>query len=131
MPDRRPTILVVEDDPVLRTFYRSALAIAGYAVVAVADGISALQWIESDLPSLILLDLSLPRLGGRDVQRELKSHANTRHIPIMVVSGADMGDLRPDDFACVMRKPITVADLIAAIQKILLPVAGRWVPTGG
>lgn len=120
-PARKTTILVlvVEDDPALRTFYRSALMIAGYAVIAVEDGIDALRRIESDVPDLVILDLVLPRLGGRDVLAELKSRTETRHIPIMVVSGTETSDLSQADVACVMRKPVTSEELIAAVEKCL------------
>jgi DNA-binding response OmpR family regulator len=47
---RRPTILVVEDDEEVRAFYRTALTIAGFVVVAVEDGIDALRYLECDQP---------------------------------------------------------------------------------
>ena len=118
-PAHKATVLVVEDDPALRTFYRSALTIAGYAVVAVEDGIDALRRIESDAPDLVVLDMALPRLGGRDVQRELASRVETRRVPIVVVSGTETRDLSLADFACVIRKPITAEELIAAVEKCL------------
>src|SRR5688572_10214360 len=108
--------------------------IAGYTVIAVEDGLDALRRIESDAaPDLVMLDMELPRVRGRDVLAELKAHAATRDIPIMVVSGTDTGDLNPGDFACVMRKPITADQLIAAVKQcllklaILLPVMGGLV----
>jgi CheY-like chemotaxis protein len=87
-PARETTVLVVEDDPALRTFYRTTSRIAGYIVISVEDGIDALRQVESDTPNLVILDMGLPRLGGLDVQAELKSRAETRHIPIMVVRAA-------------------------------------------
>lgn len=110
-------ILVVEDDPGLRDLYRSALRSSGYAVVAVEDGIDALRRVERGRPDAVILDLGLPRLNGRDVQRELKSSPDTRDIPIVVVSGTDTSDLDPADFACVMHKPINADALIRAVQK--------------
>jgi len=112
-------VLVVEDDPTLRELYRSSLRAAGYAVVAVSDGLDALRRVEREAPDAVVLDLALPRLGGRDVQKELKSAPDTKHIPIVVVSGTDTSDLDPDDFACVLNKPIDVDALIAAVQNCL------------
>ena len=68
---RRTTILIVEDDTRLRTFYRTVLVAAGYLVVSAEDGIRALRYVELERPDLVVLDLDLPRLGGRDVQREI------------------------------------------------------------
>lgn len=112
-------VLVVEDDPPLRELYRSALRAAGYAVVAVEDGIDALRRVERGRPEAVILDLGLPRLSGRDVQRELKSSPDTQHIPIVVVSGTDTSDLDPEDFACVLNKPISADALILAVQDCL------------
>ena len=109
-------MLVVEDDPALRELYRSSLRVAGFTVVAVADGIDALRRVERQPPDAVVLDLGLPRLNGRDVHRELKSAPETKHIPIVVVSGTDISDLNPDDFACVLRKPISADVLLTAVQ---------------
>ena len=112
-------VLVVEDDPTLRELYRSTLRGAGYAVVAVGDGVDALRRVERARPDAVVLDLGLPRLPGRDVQRELKSAPDTRNIPIVVVSGSDTSDLNPADFACVLNKPISTDALVAAVQDCL------------
>src|SRR5689334_10193813 len=110
-------ILIVEDDADLRELYRSTLRAAGYFAVAVEDGVDALRYLEMDRADAVVLDLQLPRLGGRDVHRELKAQPQTRHIPIIVVSGTDVSDLRRSEFSCVLRKPITIDRLLAAIEK--------------
>ena len=91
---------------------------AGYTVLAVEDGIDASRHIERAVPNLVVLDLALPRLGGRDVQKELKARGETRMVPIVVVTG-DTRDLDPADFDCVLRKPLTAEQLIAAVEKCL------------
>jgi CheY-like chemotaxis protein len=52
-----------------------------------ADGIEALYQLDSELPDLVVLDLGLPRLSGRDVQQDIFANPRTRHIPILVVTG--------------------------------------------
>jgi CheY-like chemotaxis protein len=116
---RNVTVLVVEDDAALRELYRITLTAAGYAVVAVGDGLDALRRIDQRLPQAVVLDLSLPRVNGRDVSRELKARPDTRGIPVIVVSGSDMKDLDRDDFTCVLRKPVDPDVLIAAIERCL------------
>jgi len=115
--NRGKTILVVEDDSALRTFYRSALMFGGFRVLTAPDGVEALRQIEGDAPDLVVLDMDLPQLGGRDVLAEVKSHTETRRIPVMVVSGVDTRDLH--DAARVMRKPITAEEFIAAVDSLL------------
>jgi two-component system, sensor histidine kinase and response regulator len=119
-------ILVVEDDPDLRVFYRQVLMISGYTVIAVEDGIDALRRIETDPPDLVILDIELPRLGGRDVQQELAAHTATRHIPIVVVSGTDTKTLDPAAFFCILRKPVTAEGLVAAVDECLRRAVSRW-----
>src|SRR5688572_222565 len=112
---RETVVLVVEDDPDLRTLYRTALRSAGYAVFAVDDGIDALKYVEQTLPTVVVLDLGLPRLDGRDVQRELASQSHTRDIPIIVVTG-QTANIDERDFACVLYKPIHPDALVSAVQ---------------
>ena len=117
-------ILIVEDDPQLREVYRTALRTAGYAVSAVEDGADALRQIEYSTPALVVLDLALPRVDGRDVNRELKSRAETRDIPVVVVSGMDISANDAKDFACVCRKPCDPDRLVQAVDQCLRRVNG-------
>src|SRR5258705_9814975 len=80
-------ILVVEDDPELRRLFRTALSVSGFEVICAGDGVEALYRLDAELPDLVVLDLGLPRLSGRDVLREISANMRTRHIPIVVVTG--------------------------------------------
>ena len=91
------TVLLVEDDHALRELYRATLVAAGFSVVAVEDGVEALRYMDGHTPSLVVLDLGLPRLGGEDVRRELASRSDTRDIPVVIVTGADTHHLRKTD----------------------------------
>lgn len=113
---RKTTILIVEDDPNLRELYRRLLVTAGYAAIAVEDGLDALRLMERQVPSLVVLDLALPRLPGQDVARELRAQAATRHIPIVIVTGTDARDLTATDFPFVLRKPVEPDALLAAVD---------------
>jgi CheY-like chemotaxis protein len=62
-----------------------------------------------------VLDLGLPRLDGRDVQRELAAQPRTRRIPIVVVTG-QTANINEQDFACVLHKPIQPDALVSAVQ---------------
>jgi two-component system phosphate regulon response regulator PhoB len=110
-------VLIVEDDPQLREMYRMALRAAGYAVIAVEDGADALRQIDQAIPALVVLDLGLPRLAGRDVHRELKARTDTRDIPIVIVTGTDISETDAKDFACVLRKPCDADRLVAAVDQ--------------
>lgn len=110
-------ILLVEDDVELRTMYRTALRIAGFYVIEAGDGLEALRALDADPPDLVVLDLGLPRVSGYAVRAELAAQSHTRHIPVVVVTGAE-----PDaslDVPCLMRKPVTPDELIAAVNRCL------------
>jgi CheY-like chemotaxis protein len=117
-------ILVVEDDQALRDLYRSTLRAAGYAVVGVEDGLDALRVIEGGTPRAVVLDLALPRLGGREVLDELRSNATTQRIPVIIVTGTDHSDIDPKHFACVLTKPISTDALTDAVEKCM----ANWRP---
>ena len=100
---------------------------AGYAVTAVEDGADALHQIEYSRPALVVLDLALPRVGGRDVHRELKARPDTRNIPVIVVSGTDMADVDAKQFANVLRKPCDPDRLVDAVDQCLRRMGGAVV----
>ena len=83
---RRPVLLIVEDDRALAELYRLALSLSNFAVHACADGLEALRYLEQHTPDVIVLDLNLPRLPGTIVYDELRAHAKTIRIPIVVVT---------------------------------------------
>ena len=80
-------ILLVEDSKFLRMANEKVLIRAGYSVISVADGEQALAAAREYIPSLILLDMMLPKLDGVAVLRKLKRDPLTAHIPVVVVTG--------------------------------------------
>jgi DNA-binding response OmpR family regulator len=109
-------ILLVEDDPYSRDLYRSALQSGGHNVVTAEDGMAALRYIGSALPRVIVLDMMLPRLGGRDVLRELRANPETRHIPIIIITGSDVSHLSERAGIPVLQKPFALAVLVDAVD---------------
>ena len=119
-------VLVVDDDEGVRTGVTWALEAHGFDVVAVGDGVSALDSIESAPPSLVVLDLSLPGIGGLDILRRLRAReerAGCFRLPIIVLSGRDgetdriVGlDLGADDY---LVKPFSPGELAARARSVL------------
>jgi DNA-binding response OmpR family regulator len=110
------TVLVVEDDVDLRRLYGNALTFAGFDVREAGDGLDALHRLDSDRPYAIVLDLMLPRIDGFAVVHQLAAQALTRHIPVVVVTGAAW-NLDYLDVACVLRKPVSPDELIDAVRR--------------
>jgi two-component system response regulator MtrA len=79
-------VLIVEDDPRLRTLIADFLRDEGFAVVAVATGIEALDSINRDPPGVVLLDVHLPGMSGAELAQELKEREIS--VPIVVMTAA-------------------------------------------
>lgn len=109
-------ILLVEDDQPSRDLYRSALQRSGYTVVTAEDGMAALRSIGSAVPQLIVLDMMLPKLSGRDVLRELRANPETRHVPVIIITGTDVRNLAERAGILVLQKPFELAVLVKAVD---------------
>ncbi len=79
-------VLVVEDDPALSDAFSIVLRKEGYEVVVAFNGKEALQKVEGAMPDLILLDLLMPIMGGKEF---LEKFENTNDIPVIVLSNLD------------------------------------------
>jgi two-component system phosphate regulon response regulator PhoB len=79
-------ILVVEDDRDLQRLFRDILSKNGYRIEQAFDGRAGLEAALADPPDLILLDIMLPELDGRDVLGELKKRDATRDVPVIIIS---------------------------------------------
>jgi CheY-like chemotaxis protein len=81
------TVLLVEDNRLMRTANQRLLSRAGYDVIGAADGEEALKMARASVPDIIILDMMLPRISGENVLRALKSDPATAAIPVIVLSG--------------------------------------------
>jgi len=89
------TILLAEDDRILRKAGEATLKKRGYAVIAAVDGEDALAKARAHKPDLILLDVIMPKLQGFEVLANLKNDAATRDIPVIMLSNLqDESDVR-------------------------------------
>jgi two-component system, OmpR family, phosphate regulon response regulator PhoB len=132
-------VLVVDDDEGVRTAVTWALEADGFEVHAVEDGLAAVEVIESSPLSLVVLDLSLPGLGGLDILNRLRSRETRdgrRRLPIIVLSGRDSEmdrivglDLGADDY---LVKPFSPGELAARARSVLRrcaePISGGKQP---
>jgi CheY-like chemotaxis protein len=89
------TILLAEDDRILRKAGEATLKKRGYAVIAAVDGEDALAKAREHKPDLILLDVIMPKMQGFEVLANLKTDAATRDIPVIMLSNLqDESDVR-------------------------------------
>jgi two-component system phosphate regulon response regulator PhoB len=119
----KPTILVVEDEAALVTLLRYNLERAGFEVLDAADGEEALLVLDERPVDLVLLDWMLPRLSGIEVCRQLRRRAETRALPIIILTarGEQADRIRglntgADDYVA---KPFSPEELVARIHAVL------------
>jgi DNA-binding response OmpR family regulator len=89
---QRKRILVVDDDPDIRLLLKGRLESLGYEVFLAATGEEGLMAARSDPPDLILLDVMMPKMKGREVCAHLKSDPATTAIPVIFLSALGMAD---------------------------------------
>lgn len=115
-----PKILVVEDEPAVREMVRFMLVHDGFLVEEAADAESAERYLANDLPHLILLDWMLPGMSGVSFARQLRRRAETRRIPVvMLTARAEEEDMLRgfesgvDDY---ITKPFSPRELVARVK---------------
>src|SRR5579884_2548772 len=120
-PGNRRTVLVVDDDPAIVEFLRWVLEEQGYRVLSAVDG-EALRLAHEERPAVILLDLVMPRMDGREVCRRLRADPVTANIPIVAMSAHDRLAAPSETLAVNDRlvKPFHFGDLFATVA--------RWAP---
>jgi diguanylate cyclase (GGDEF)-like protein len=82
-------ILIVDDDPVVRSLMQDTLEDEGFAVVEAADGVEAFRRCEEEVPSLVIVDALMPKMDGFELCQRLRRGASTKHLPILMATGLE------------------------------------------
>jgi CheY-like chemotaxis protein len=116
-------ILCVEDSDDNLFMLHRRLSRAGFDVKVASNGVEGVEWAKTILPDLIVMDLILPGIDGWEATRRLKSQPETKHIPIIVLTGKTSKKSREeavaagcDDFQV---KPIDFGELVRKIQSLV------------
>jgi len=120
------SLLMVEDDPLIRRAFVIRLESMGYRVHCADNGESALERIHERTPDLVLLDVSLPGDDGFVVARRIRELPVTANVPIIFVTASQRPDLRRRALGLgavgFLQKPFQAADLADAIRATLSPL---------
>jgi CheY-like chemotaxis protein len=116
-------ILCVEDSEDSLFTLHKRLGLAGFDVKVVTNGTEAVDWVKTLMPDLIVMDLRLPGLDGWEATRRLKGQAETKHIPIIVVTADTSEKSREKAFAAgcdaYETKPADFPKLIERINSLV------------
>ena len=115
-------IFIVERDRHVRELLTEFLGEAGYALRCFDDGAAALAAVQGEPPSLVILEILVPKLNNLKLCRAIKLAPRTSHIPVLVLSilnANDRAHLAGAD--AFMLKPIDPSRLLAAVARIVRP----------
>jgi CheY-like chemotaxis protein len=121
MNSTQKKILIVDDDPDIVLALATMLEDAGYVVVTTDESGCLEHFHERDLPNMILLDMLLSGLDGREIARQLKGQSTTQHIPILMLSAHPSAEQEAKaagagDF---LAKPFELDELLAKVAMYL------------
>ena len=118
-----PTILVVEDDPVILDLLAVNFELEGYTVVRAVDGEDGLATARRFRPAAVVTDIMMPKRSGLDLLRDLRADADLATVPVILVSAKALAsDVREglaagaDDY---VTKPFEPDELLVRVEKLL------------
>lgn len=121
--DTGPLILVVDDYQDAREMYAEYLQFSGFRVAEARNGNEAVAQARALKPDLILMDLSLPGMDGWEATRVLKADEETRHIPIVALTGHALAGAsegaRKAGCDSFVTKPCLPDDLVVEVKRML------------
>ncbi|HVB11375.1 MAG TPA: response regulator [Bacillota bacterium] len=116
-------VLLIEDQPALRHLVAEVLREEGHDVLMADDGSSGLAMLDLDAPpDLVLMDLFMPRVGGRAILAHLRGDPRLRSVPVVLMTGAmyDPADFPPrGSYQALLKKPFDLDELTGAVRACL------------
>ncbi len=125
-------VLVVDDDPDVRSFVVTVLEENGYTPLEARDGVEGMELIEEKNPNLVILDVLMPRGSGIRLYRKLKTSDTLKNLPVIMLTGIALksflrsqktlaefqgGDVPEPEI--YLEKPVEPEELAAAVNKML------------
>lgn len=121
--DTPSRVLIVDDNPQNAELLQAYLEPMNYDILIAADGLEALEKIETFVPDIILLDIMMPRMSGFEVCKRIKKNLKTADIPVVMVTALnELGDIErgvdcgADDF---LSKPINKLELVTRVKSLV------------
>jgi CheY-like chemotaxis protein len=112
-------VLVVEDNQALRENVAEALVLEGYDVVVAANGLEALRRLDEGSVDVVMLDLVMPEMDGRELLRHIRANPRLAALPAIVATGHSDARARAGVPAnAFLHKPFGVRELLAALEKV-------------
>jgi CheY-like chemotaxis protein len=128
MADRTPQILFIEEDPILMEITAFRLELLGYEVVRQSSAERAIEWLNSQLPTLIVVDHILPGMDGIEFINRLSNDTRTSDIPVMLLStNGDLDDVQKaynagaDEYLVIPYDPMVLESKVERLAAVMVP----------
>lgn len=127
-------ILIIEDDPLMQRMYQKAFSFEGYTVDVAGDGVEGLEKIRNLAPTIILLDVMMPKMNGLDVLKKMKANPDLQKIPVIMLTnlagGSDATNaLNLGAVKYIIKSEQEPRQVVAMVKEILLGYTRDEVPT--
>ena len=113
------TVLVVDDEPVIRELVADVLRDEGYAVVLAADGREGVNRFTHERPDLVLMDVMMPGLDGREAYLAMRAQPAQLDVPVILMSAAVRLERLDPSIAAFLAKPFDLNELLALATRLL------------
>lgn len=124
-------ILVIDDEQSICLILENFLSV-DYDIITKHDGLEGLEWLEGNLPDLIICDLQMPNMDGYEFLEKVRQRGYTKHTPIIMLSGSETSKERVKSYRLgaqdFLTKPFNPEELEELIKKNLSPIhfAVKW-----
>lgn len=117
-------ILLIDDDEALLTVFEATLKKSGFEIVKAVSGADGIEKAKKEKPNLILLDQVIPDMAGNDVLRTLKQDADTKEIPVAMLSNFGQSQLVEDAISqgavdYILKYQVEPSDIVNKVKGIL------------
>jgi len=119
-------VLIVEDDANVAAATAEAVGAAGYRAICAHDSLQALEVLAHEVPAVLLVDLSLPGMGGSELLRRIKTSPAWCSIPRVIMTGTNDPMIGVREDAPVFYKPLDMASLVQVLQRYCDRAQPRW-----
>ncbi len=121
MPDKRPSILVVDDDQPILLLMKNILTEYRFEARTAGSGVEAIEAVRTAMPDLILLDMNMPGMAGDEVLRQIRQEDGVADVPVLILSGEPVSEEELAELGArgAVIKPFDLQKLLATIRGLV------------
>ncbi len=117
-------LMIVDDEPSMRELVKAIMETAGYNVSTASDGVECLEKLKTEKPDLIIMDMMMPRMSGKDAVEKIRANPKTKDIKVMFLTVTTFSDIRKTEIKKLIvvdyvLKPFDNKDLLKRVSGAL------------